>query len=120
MEASREDGGVFFRLPLWPRDQEVWPVPIADGAGYFHEHFLGVASLLKVLEELRSGCSECLDVRGGAKSPDDFSLDDCVEYRARMARLKVQERLWVRWFDVGFDVEDSLLCEPASFIDLEI
>ena len=75
MEASREDGGVFFRLPLSPRDEEVWPVPIADGAGYFHEHCLGVASLLKALEELGSGCSECLDVRGGAKRPDDFSLD---------------------------------------------
>ena len=39
---------------------------------------------------------------------------------ARMARLKVEERLWVRWLDVGFDVEDSLLCEPASFVNLEI
>ena len=96
----------------------MWPVPIADGAGNFH--CLGVASLLKALEELGNGCSECVDVRGGAKCPDNFSLDDCVEYRARMARLKVQERLRVRWFDVGFDVEDSLLCKPASFIDIEI
>ena len=38
----------------------------------------------------------------------------------RSARLIVEERLRVCWLDVGFDVEDSLLCEPASFVNLEI
>ena len=60
MEASRENGGVFFRF--WLSDQEEWPFPVDDCAGNLHEHRLGVASLLKTLEELGRDGGEGLNI----------------------------------------------------------